>query len=395
MANTTHLTRMVRLGLTALTDPTILTKPRKFWRNGPKGHLHSDSSCYKFRGGYGDNTVTLSFQEAAGKRQCASCWEPRALDGQTARVLRALLDAGDLLDRANEHIEGKRSISDSGAAINALASARNLVGMLKEDDVDLAEKAVAALNERAFDLETRVREKLETAKKMLPAWAAASLLRHNGSSGPGAIPGVDTIDARVYGEHGGYRSSESFIATVFGSWCSRRRLGPEKAETEARQKATEAKLTDVGQLRFPMREGVAAGELLTQAEMLWRQEINLRLENRLLPAWESAYQEVIAKDAPCVVGLVDTSNLQQDETRTIIDAYPHHVGRGGTLVLRVPEVLAIWLTTFENRWNVDPRYVQHDVEPETLDTVATLWQPRDRDSEFSDLKAAIKAATCL
>jgi len=395
VAHTTHLTRMIQLGMTALTDTGVLTEPRKFWRNGPKGHLHIDSGCYKFNGLYGDNSVTLSLQEAAGKRQCVSCWEPRALDPQLARVLRAVLDAGDLLDRAQGHIEGKRSISDSGAAFNALDSARQLVNLLKEDDVDMVSQRIEELKERTSTLEERAREKLDTAKQLLPAWSAASLLRNKASGGSGAIPGVEQVDGRIYGEQVSHRSSEAFILDIFGAWCSRRRLGLDKAETEARQKASEARLSHIGQLKFPMREPLSEGDLLTQAETLWRREATLRLEERLLPAWESAYQEILAKNDPCVVGLTDVSNLKQNETRTIIDAYPHKTGRGDTLVLRVPEMLAIWVTTFETRWNVVSEYVKLDVEPELLETVAALWQPRDRDSEFNDLKAAISAATCI
>lgn len=390
MAHTTALTRLIRLGMQSLTDTSVLTRERKFWRNGPKGHLHAEAGCYKFTGGHVDNSVVLSFVEASGKRQCNSCWEPRALGTPYATVLSALLETEDQLQQAEAHIDGKRSISDSGAAIVNLRIARSALARLKEDERDMVEQAAKQLGERIDMLAGRLREKVGAAKTMLPNWAAASLLRQIASGGPGTVPGADVTDQRVYGETPNTRG-DAHIITVFHAWCSRRRSGEDKALESARVRVAEAQLTNPGQLRFDLRAPLGEGDLYESAVATWRQETELRLVERLVPAWEAAYQELLTKQDQCVVGITSQS-FQQDESRTIIDSYPHAAGRHGETILKVPQVLAMWLEKFENRWSIDTHYVKCDLDTELLDTVATLWTPKDIGSEFRELQAAIDAA---
>jgi hypothetical protein len=391
MARPSTLTRLIHLGIESLTDPSVFTEPRKFWRNGPKGHLHAEAGCYKFNSHHSDNTVTMSFSDATRKKACSSCWEPRVLSYSTSSVLGALLEAGDHLDRIEMLLDGKRSISDSGAAIESLHAAREALKRLNEDAIDLVEPAYQSLQSRISETQGKVKNKVESAKTMLPGWAAASLLRHSGRDHAVHLPGVGPEDVWLYG-HAPAGRGDYHIVTIFNAWCNGRRPGPEKALANARQIVAEASLSGPGQLCFPVPALNTEVNLQDAVTAAWRTETETRLTEKLIPAWEKAFQEYAAKQDSCIVGISNAHSLNQDGSHTIIDSYPHARGRHGEVVLQLPEVLAMWLVMFEHRWGVEASYVKHDLDTELLETVAALWQPGDNRSEFRDLETAVNAA---
>ncbi|MEN9823762.1 MAG: hypothetical protein RLZ04_2188 [Actinomycetota bacterium] len=397
MAKPSNFTRIVTMGMEALKDTSALTAPRKFYKNGERGHIHSNRFCYKLSDSHLSRTVELTFAEAAGKRQCSSCFDAGTIDGRLEVLLKRLLDIDLRVRDAEMRLESKRGIGDSGATLTAIREARDIIAVITEDDLDLVDDAVTAFRDRLDTAERRNHERLGQNAGKINAWAAGSLMRSQVNNGTTTLPGVDTVTAQIFGySNQTGRPRENHIDDVYEAWCAYRRHGVEQATAKALELTALTELRHPWQLGFPIRGTALVGDLLTGAERLWREELQLRLHETLFPAWEQQYASLVALETPRVVG-INGYSLNHDQSRTILASHPtsETEGSGVFAVTLVPEILARWLAKFEDRWSTNIEVVNYALDPELLDAARTLWQPKDSASEFHRLEDAVQAAAAI
>lgn len=397
MAKPSNFTRIVTMGMNALKDTSVFTAPRKFYKNGERGHIHSNRFCYKLNDSHLARTVELTFAEAAGKRQCTSCFDTGTIDVHVETLMKRLLEIDLRVRDAETRLDSKRSIGDSGATLAAIHDARVILASINEDDLDLVEDTVKAFRERLDTAERRNHQRLGDNAGKLNAWAAGSLMKSRVGNGSTTLPGVDAVTTQIFGHSNQTgRQRENLIDDVYEVWCLHRRHGAEKAAAKALELAGQAELRHPRQFGFPIRGTALTGDLLTGAEQLWREEIQLRLHETLFPAWEQEYESLVTLETPCVVG-ISGYTLNHDQSRTILASHPtsEREGSGVFAVTLVPEILARWLSKFEDRWNTDVEVVNYALDPELLDAARTLWQPKDSTSEFRRLEEAVQAAAAI
>jgi hypothetical protein len=398
MAQSSTFTQLVNVALATLDDPSTFKTPQTFYKNGERGHIHANRFCHKLNDSHRTVRVEFSLEAAATKRQCKECFDRGVLDPQHELLLRRFLAAETSIVTAERCLESKRGITDPGATIVAIREGRDILSAIKEAERDLAEAAIAKFHARLDEAERRNAVRLTEAAGRLTSWAAGSLLKSMVNDGVMTIPGADPVTIRVFGLSPlTGRGRENQIEDVYTAWCAHRNQGMERALERARETAAQAELHQPWQLGFAVREHIADGNLQEQVEHAWRNEVTLRLQEQLIPAWESRYRELVNLEQPCVVGISGYS-LNHDQSRTILSVNPtvEASGNGGVRVVTVvPEILARWLTKYESRWNTTVDVVERGIEPELLDAVLALWQPRDTEAEFHRLGDAIEAAATL
>jgi len=154
----------------------------------------------------------------------------------------------------------------------------------------------------------------------------------------------------------------------------------------------DAVLVDPKQLDFPVETPSGNVTLLTWSKTMWQNELRKRLVERFIPLWEMNYTHLVAQTGIKLVGI--HGDISRDETRSLLAAHPG-IRRNLTRLTLVPEVVATYIQTTEKRWSSDIVEIVDGCDPELLETVAALWDPTSRESEFKQLETALHAASAV
>lgn len=375
-----------------LDDHAELTRTRTWYRNSPRGSLHSRQSCYKCET-WGSQKVSHSVVDAAKKRCCVSCC---ALDDMLPNtVVRAYSKAQRMaggLDHAESELE-KASTDTIGLALSHVENVEQALLDLKEDEVDYVTKSVETSRERLKVLRTRALAAAETLRAGAITWAAGTLTRRVVLRDETNVPGVEPTDLIVFGRNRSDKSSfEYLLGRIYLRWSRQRTEEKVKADEAAIAMLAEATLEDPRQLDFPVEAPGGNVKLLDWSATAWRDELRKRLIERLIPVWETNYRNLETQTSIKLVGI--HGDLSRDESRSLLAAHPG-VRRGPTRLALVPEVVATYLQTTEKRWSSDVVEVTAGCDPDLLETVVALWDPTSRDSEFKQLETALHAASAV
>lgn len=378
--------------LAHLDNHDELTKERTWYRNGPRGSLHSRKSCYKCET-WGSESLQLSVAQAAKKRCCQSCCDVNELVPLVAA--RAYTKASSATKAlAVVEIElAKSGTDDIGLALKHLETAERFLSELKEDEADHVTKSVETAKERLKALRNQALGAAGTLRDGAVAWAASALSRRPVLRGETNIPGIEPTDLLVFGPNRSSRSDFEFLlGRIYLRWNRYRGEGKAKADEAALGMLDEAVLTDPKQLDFPVEAPNGNVTLLTWSMTAWREEIQKRLTERLIPLWEMNYTHLEAQTGIKLVGI--HGDVSRDESRSLLAAHPG-IRRNLTRLALVPEVVATYIQAIEKRWSSDIVEIADGCDPELLETVVALWDPTSRESEFKQLETALHAASAV
>lgn len=383
----------VESALRTLDDPAPLRAPRAWYRNGTRGSLHANRHCYKLDS-WGSTQATHTLEEAAKKRTCASCCKLEAVvDRDVARTIEQLAVIENHLTAAT-NAANMPGTAHLGSALADIETATNALSVLKEDEHDRAAKTVERMRARLAELRDAVTGKTGDVKDTAISWATMSLSRRIVLRDESAVPGRDGNDLVIFGENHSteHQKLDNLLGRVYLRWCRAREKGEDAAREAALGLLDEARLTRPMQLDFVTDSETRGTNLLETSFSAWKQELVNRLTGRLIPAWETVYGGFAAKTQPVVIGL--GGEIYRDDTRSLLAAHPG-TRSGEKRVAIVPEVVGEYIQVLEKRWHSDIVETAAGCDPELLDTVAALWEPNSRESEFQTLEAAVRAASAV
>jgi hypothetical protein len=382
----------VERALLHLDDHDELTKERTWYRNGPRGSLHSRQGCYKCAT-WGNESLRLSAVQAAKKRCCQNCCEVYALISDTAaRAYAKVSEAAKALNAAEAEL-AKAGTDDIGLAINHVDLTERLLGTLVENEADFVTKSAEVLQERLKALRAQARTAAETLRTGAVTWAATALSRRVVLRDETSVPGIEPTDIIVFGPNRSRTSSFEFlIGRIYLRWNRYRSEDKTKADESAIAMLDDAVLTDPKQLDFPVEMPGENVTLLTWSQTAWRDELHKRLIERFIPVWEMNYTHLESQTGIKLIGI--HGDISRDESRSLLAAHPGVVRKLVRLAL-VPEVVATYIQATEKRWSSDIVEIVEGCDPDLLETVAALWDPQSRESEFNKLETALHAASAV
>jgi len=378
--------------LAHLDNHDELTKERTWYRNGPRGSLHSRQSCYKCET-WSSEKLTLNIAAASKKRCCKSCCDvDEMLPNAAARGYAKASSAARSLYLAEADL-AKAGTNDIGQAIGHIENAEHALAGLAESEMDSVTKSVAATRERLKVLRTQAITAAGTLREGVVTWAASALSRRVVLRDESNVPGIEPTDLLIFGPNRSKTSQFEFLlGRIYLRWNRYRVEGKTKADEAALTLLEDAVMVDPKQLDFPVETPSENVTLLTWSMTAWRNELRKRLTERLIPLWEMNYSHLAAQTNTKLVGI--HGDIARDETRSLLAAHPG-VTRGKTLLTLVPEVVATFIQVTEKRWSSDTVEIVEGCDPELLETVAALWEPHTRDSEFKQLETALHAASAV
>jgi hypothetical protein len=390
---------LVETAVAHLDDPSEFMELRTWYRNGSRGSLHSTRSCYKHDSYRSDNTVELSTVDAVKKRTCGSCLDDlRFLNMNVDMLLKTLTSVDRELRAARESISGTR-IRELGSTLTHLKDAKANLARLSEEQTDLISRRLGELENEITEIQAQADRSVEDRRTGIVPWAAsrlcmaqASETRYQGVE----VPGASAEDIVVFGgtpddEH----NIEHQLLRIYQRWCMRREKGEDAARERAIALLKECRLGSIAQLEFVSSKGAAEGSLLHVALEAWREDIRKRLTEKLLVKWEASYRAYATMTEPRTIGVSHDPPIRE-ETAGIYAAYPHARVASGGMVAVVPEVVARWIHVHEvGRWNTSPTSISRACNIDALETVAALWDPHSRESEYRDLERTIDTAELL
>jgi len=382
----------VEAAMAHLDNHDELTKERTWYRNGPRGSLHSRQGCYKCET-WGNTKITLNVVAAAKKRCCVSCCDvDELITNAAARGYTKANSAARSLNLAEADL-AKAGTDGIGVAISHIESAADVLAGLTESEKDLVTRSFEATSERLKVLRTQAIAAAGTLREGAITWAASALSRRVVLRDESNIPGIEPTDLLVFGPNRSKTSQFEFLlGRIYLRWNRYRVEDKTKADQAALTLLEDAVMTDPKQLDFPVETPGGNVTLLAWSMTAWRNELQKRLTERLIPLWEMNYSHLAAQTSTKLIGI--HGDISRDETRSLLAAHPG-VTRGGTRLALVPEVVAAFIQANEKRWTTDTVEIVEGCEPDLLETVAALWDPLTRESEFKQLEAALHAASAV
>lgn len=382
----------VERALAHLDNHDELTKERTWYRNGPRGSLHSRQSCYKCTT-WGSESLRLNATQAAKKRCCQSCCNVNGLISDAAARAYIKASEADKALAAAEAELAKAGTDEIGMALNHIELTERLLGTLVENEADFVTKSAEILQQRLKVLRAQARTAAETLRTGAITWAATALSRRVVLRDETRVPGIEPTDIVVFGPNKSKTSSFEFlIGRIYLRWNRYRSEGKTKADESAIAMLNDAVLTDPKQLDFPVELPGENVRLLTWSQTAWREELHKRLTERFIPLWETNYTHLESQTDIKLIGI--HGDISRDESRSLLAAHPGVVRKLVRLAL-VPEVVATYIQATEKRWSSDIVEIVEGCDPDLLETVAALWDPQSRESEFSKLETALHAASAV
>lgn len=382
----------VEAALRHLDNHDELTKERTWYRNGPRGSLHSRTSCYKCES-WGSERVTHSVAQAAKKRCCVSCCDVNEMLSQVAGRAYAKAQA---ITRSLEDAESeltKAGTDDIGLALSHVENTEAHLSLLKEDEADHVTKSIETSRERLKALRTQALAAAEALRAGAITWAATALSRRVVLRDETNVLGIEPTDLLIFGPNMSKNSSfDHLLGRIYLRWNRYRGEGKMKADEVAIGMLEDAVLTDPKQLDFPVEAPSGNVTLLTWSKTMWQNELRKRLVERFIPLWEMNYTQLVAQTGIKLLGI--HGDISRDETRSLLAAHPG-VRRNLTRLALVPEVVATYIQATEKRWSSDIVEIVEGCDPDLLETVAALWDPTSRESEFKQLETALHAASAV
>ena len=382
----------VENALKHLEDPAILKKELTWHRNGPRGSLHPRSSCYKSNT-WGSETVKFTIEQASRKRVCSYCCELDSLIPSTASHAVSKVGSATLSLEYAERELAKAGTGDIGLAISYVDRAEDFLTNIQEDEADLVGPSLKVAKEKLLALRTSTVTAASTLRENAIVWATSAISRRVVLRDETNVLGVEGNDFVVFGPNQSEKSSiEHLLPRIYLRWNRARQQGKEDADAAAIALLDEAVLHDPKQLDFHVEAPAGDVTLLAWSVQAWRGEMHTRLTGRLIPLWETNFTQLLSRTETKLVGIY--GDVSKDETRSLLAAHPG-VQRGRTRLALVPQVVADWIQMTEKRWSSDTVEIVDACEPDLLETVAALWEPHTRDSEFLSLETALRAASAV
>ena len=378
--------------LAYLDDPSQLHQEVKWHRAGTRGTLHSNSNCHKLDR-WNVQTISLSVAQAAKKKTCSNC-ASRALSSNTFMVaVQSVATLAGILATGSAHLK-TGTMSGIGEALSYYDDYRSTLSAISKDDAKSVAKALRVLKSSSAAFAVSLNEATNAAIGNAPAWAASAISRKMVSDSETNIPDVDECDIRLYGENtDSSKDNEYMLSRIYLRWHRKRTQGREFATTAAMELLQQASFASVNQLNFAVNPPKESILLEKWAKEMWQTETQTRLLNRLIPAWDKRYMDLVAKTEIKLVG-VGCESLRSKAGRALVHAYPvcHH---NGFVLALVPEVIAQYILGAEKKWYSDVVEVVDACSADVLDTVATFWDPYNAQSTFQKLSDAAAAANRL
>jgi len=383
----------VEVAIKHLDDTAALNATRTWYRNGSRGNLHARPGCYKCET-WNNTKVDHSIAEASRKRTCTNCCAlDNLIERAAADAVGKVQDMLLALDTATTEL-GRGDALDVGVALNQLERVDATLDSLTETEADKVSGALATIRARNRDLRVAAGDAAARLRSGAASWAASAIALRNVHRDEHSVPGATPNDYVVFGANrsGKGTAFDDLLGRIYLRWSRLRATDRAKADARAVDMLEDAVLEKPAQLDFPVGPDGTGANLLERTRRSWHRELVERLDGRLLPIWEQTHAELEAKTDTKLVGI--HGEVTRDETRSLLAAHPG-TRRGNTRLALVPEVVALYIRTIEKHWSTDVVEVADGCEPELLDTVAALWEPGSRDSEFSSLATALHAASAV
>jgi hypothetical protein len=390
MAN--RFRRDVENALKHLENPENLKKELTWHRNGPRGSLHIRSGCHKCNT-WGTERVQLTIEQASRKRVCSYCCEldqliPRAAINAVSKISSVMQS----LERAEQEL-AKAGTGDIGLAINYVDNAESVLTSLHEDESDLIGTSLTAATEKLPALRKSTVASAGTLRENAIVWTTSAITRRVVLHSEEDVLGAEENDFTLFGPNKSEKSSiEQLLPRIYLKWHRARQKGKDDADIAATAMLNEAVLHDPKQLDFHVEAPAGDVTLLAWSVQAWRNELHARLTGRLIPLWEMNFIQLLSRTETKLIGIY--GDISKNETRSLLAAHPG-VQRGRLRLALVPQVVADWIQVTEKRWSSDTVEIVDACEPDLLETVAALWEPYTRDSEFLSLETALRAASAV
>lgn len=378
--------------LAYLDDPSDLYLEKTWYRIGTRGNLHIDANCYKLDR-WNKKSVSLTLVEASKKKTCSDC-SLRVMTNKTFNtVVKSVAALEDTLTNGFEYLK-TGTMPGIGTAINHYDAYDSILAEISKDDAKLVSKALQRLKLSRASFAVLLQEATTAAVGDAPSWAASAIARKIVSDSETNIPDADACDIRLYGENTDSTKDNLYmLPRLYLRWHHKRTQGLERATNAAIDLLKQASFKSIDQLEFVVNPPTGSMLLGAWAKEMWRTETQDRLLNRLIPAWEKRYTDLVAKTDTKLIG-IGCDYLKSKAGRALVYTYPvrHH---NGFVVALVPEVIAQYLLAAEKKWHSDVVEIADACAADALDAVATLWDPYSTQSTFQRLSVASAAADKL
>lgn len=379
-----------------LDDPSQFHQEITWYRLGTRGSLHSSSTCHKLDR-WNTTSVSFTVAQAAKKKTCSNC-ASRALSNlkpysafnvaaQSAADLTGTLTTGFAYLKAG-------TMTGIGEALNCYDEYKSVLADVSNEDAKAISKTLQVLESSRASFVIALQEAANAAIGDAPAWAAAAIARKVVSDSETNIPDADDCDIHLYGENTDNTKDNSYmLPRIYLRWHRKRIKGREQATKAAMDLLQQASFTSVGQMNFIVNPPKDSTLLEAWAKEAWQTETQTRLLNRLIPAWEKRYTDLVAETEIKLIG-IGCEGIRSKAGRALIHTYPVRRHNGFVLAL-VPEVIARYLLGAEKKWHSDVVEIADACSADVLDAAATLWDPYNAQSTFQKLSAAAMAAERL
>ena len=363
-----------------IKDQSVLHAKHTWYKVGKKGQIHAKSDC----GGGKTAPVVLTLEQSCRLRTCKLCWHYE---------LPNILNVWDALKAINAICE---SIEQSELTLKAPSCDAILLGKVVEytdlcklkigsllDDTDVTARRdmqyVSALLE---DTINNMHDKRDELNEYITEYAVTQNMVHYGYGTDQTTSACLDFMQTICGKQ---------ISWIYYSWCSERTKGV-AAAAEAGV-ACFTKLNIVNSL-------TNVTEIL---EMYDLTNENLHDESvvqlhKLFEIWESIYTALVneSREQGDVLVGCDLPVVSPKAAGALLICKGQYGLRKQTSICLMPSSVAQWLQYGEfygprtDRFNVVTD--NGNIETACLETLASLWDPNDKSSIYSDLHTALAAS---
>jgi hypothetical protein len=383
-----------------LDDPSVLDTVVTWKSNGARGHLHASATCHKVPSKVKLTEHRISINEASLRQCCVVCFEygfsqliPSFRDAQKLCAIRKSTEK--LVQRftpGSSILDLHEMISETNTSLLALKTQEATA------ERDGFAKAHSALRSDLKRVRADLRSEFSLRKEEIVGLVLRDLLEP---------PSRYKVDARIasaeYDKVLGHsrNSSSRGVIRVYDAWIHGINSKGRDASVwspEVRSAVEALELSSIEQLDGIAFEGSTA-DLGNLSLELWRAERD-RVVNALLSQWESRLFRLSSRTDSKLLAVNRRRVSSSDTTSMILSAFRVAKGDSPTLIfIRVPEVIASWLTLMNRNDSNQPRsngvfpLGSGEVDDVICDTAVKLW---DLDSSVYDKpEACLQAALAL
>lgn len=360
-----------------IKDQSVLHVEHTWYKVGKKGQIHAKSDC----GGGKTAPVVLTLEQSARLQTCKLCWHyelPNILN-----VWDALKTINAICERIEQsELTLKAPWCDAlllGKVVDYTDLCKLKISSLLDDTDVTARINVQYVRDMLTDTIDSMHNKRDELNEYIAEYAVTqNMLHYNYGTDQSTSACLDFMQT-ICGKQ---------ISWVYYSWCNERTKGSAAAR-------------EAGVACFTKLNIVSS--LTNVTDVLERYNLtneNLRNESviqlhKLFEVWESIYLTLVSESRDVLVGC-GLPVVSPKAAGALLICKGHYGPRKQTSICRMPSSVAQWLQYGEfygprtDRFDVVSD--SDDIETACLETLASLWDPSDKSSIYSDLHTALSAS---